>query len=66
VVPPDGPSCSDDALRAVGACGVAILSGTTTAGVGALVAGLGCAGALGGYIECLATAGDAANPQEKP
>jgi hypothetical protein len=66
VVPPDGPSCGDDALRAVGACGVVVLAGTTTAGVGALVAGLGCAGALGGYIECLATADEAANPKAKP
>jgi len=64
-VPPNGPSCGDDALRAVGACGLAVIAGTTTGGLGALIAGLGCAGALGGYIECLA-AENAANAGAKP
>jgi hypothetical protein len=66
VVPPNGPSCGDDALRAVGACGSVVLAGMMSGGVGALIVGVGCAGALGGYIECLATADDAANGGAKP
>ena len=66
VVPPNGPSCADDALRAIGACGGAVALGTMSGGTGAVFAGFVCAGALGGYLECLETADQAANARAKP
>src|SRR5262245_61445616 len=51
--PPHGPSCRDDAMRAVGACGAAGALGTGTGGGAAVFAGFVCAGALDGYLECL-------------
>ena len=55
--PGDGSACADDALRAIGACAAALRRDPNGL--------LSCAGALGGYIECLATE-DAANPGKKP
>jgi hypothetical protein len=51
--PMDGPSCSDDALRAIAACGAAAFATTETGGVGAVFSGFGCVGAVEGYLECL-------------
>ena len=47
-------SCDDDAARAVASCGQAVRY-ASAGGVGAILGAIGCAGALGGYLECLAT-----------
>ena len=64
-VPESGPSCADDALRAIGACGMAVTVGMGSAGMAAVFTGMVCAGALGGYLECLKSS-DAAKAGEKP
>lgn len=64
--PTGGPSCSDDAIRAIGACGGAVVVGIASGGMAAVFAGMVCAGNLDGYLECLESAEDAKNAGIKP
>jgi hypothetical protein len=46
-------SCSDEALRALGTCGKAVLGAGETSGLTAAFDAAGCLGALGGLLECV-------------
>jgi hypothetical protein len=52
-MPGDAPYCDDDAMRAIGTCTAAAAAAWFTGGVLTIAAGIGCVGALDGYVECL-------------